>query len=84
MQGSFGPPGFVVIHDAVGREYRFGFDSFLFRLFAGAINERDEAAAWVDVRSPLLKEVTDLLRAAALANPDWSWLTRYVDRALLK
>jgi hypothetical protein len=82
MQGSWGPPAYVVVRDAAGREYEFGFDSFLCRLFAGARNERDDDAAWVVHGSALEAEFTALVRAAVVAQPDRSWLTRYIDKAV--
>jgi hypothetical protein len=82
MQGSWGPPAYVVVRDAAGRAYEFGFDSFLCRLFAGARNESDDDAAWVVHGSALETEFTALVRAAVVAHTEWSWLTRYIDKAL--
>lgn len=82
MQGSFGPPGYVVVRDSAGKEYEFGFDSYLCRLFAGARNERDDAAAWVLAKSPLENEFADLVRDAVRERPDWAWLIDYLEKAL--
>ena len=78
-----GQPAWVIIQDATGREYEFGFDSVLRRLFAGARSEVDaRAAAWIVIGSPLADEFSALVRAAALERPDWSWLTEYLEEAL--
>lgn len=81
MRGSWGPPAYVLVEDAVGQRYEFGFDSFLCRLFAGARNENDERAAWVVAGSPLASEFDSLARAAASEHSEWTWLAEYLDRA---
>ncbi len=75
-----GVPAWVVIADARGLRFTFGFDSFLGRLFSGATAEASEDAAWVRVGSPLEAEVYPVLERGA-ADPRWPWLADYVERA---
>ena len=71
---------YVLIAEAAGSEFPFGFDSFLGRLFYGSTDERSADAARVRVGSPLAAEVLPLLHSASF-NPEWPWLADYVGRA---
>ena len=75
-----GVPAWVVVADAAGVRFTFGFDSFLGRLFFGADDESSDDAAWVRVGSPLEAEIFPVLDRDA-ADPRWPWLGKYVERA---
>ena len=76
-----GVPAWVVIADATGAEFVFGFDSLLGRLFYGATHESSDEAAWVRPASPLEADVLPFLRDQG-SDPRWPWLTDYVERAV--
>ena len=76
-----GAPAWVVINDATGAQFIFGFDSSLGRLFYGATHESSDDAAWVRHGSPLEADVLSFLQKEG-TDPRWPWLVDYVDRAI--